>query len=233
MNTPRTDRMRAVWTDFGGVLTPPVGESMAVFGARVGVPVKTLQAAIVTVTASYGVQDPMAPLDTPLVTEDEWARHVEKVLAADFGLSVDLGDVGETWFAGRPVNQDWIDCLRRLSADGVFVGMLSNMVPTWDRHWRAMVPPEGLFDAVVTSYEAGCRKPDKEIFDHAAAVAGFAPEECVLVDDMARNCAGAEAAGWRAVEFSDTAQALRTVSAWVEPTLRTPSSDPKKKAGKP
>jgi putative hydrolase of the HAD superfamily len=207
--------VRAVWTDFGGVCTPPVPDTMRVFSERVGVDQGVLQKAIARVTASYGVTDSMEPLDTPLTTEYEWARRVEAVLAEQFGVRADLGDPGEAWFAGRPPNHAWIAWLRELRSNGVFVGMLSNMVPTWERHWRVMVPPDGVFDALVMSYKVGVRKPDRRIFEHAASVAGVPPEACVLVDDLAGNCAGAVAAGWQAIEFRDTDAAIALTAQWT------------------
>jgi len=204
--------VRAVWTDFGGVCTPPVRDTMRVFSERVGVEQDLLQKAIARVTEDAGASDSMELLDTPLITEGEWARRVEAVLAEEFGVRADLGDPGEAWFGGRPANAAWVACLRDLKAHGVFVGLLSNMVPTWERHWRAMVPPDGVFDALVMSYQVGVRKPMREIFDHAASVAGVPPEACLLVDDLSANCAGAVSAGWRAVEFKDTRAAVAQVA---------------------
>lgn len=203
--------VRAVWTDFGGVCTPPVRDTMRVFSERVGVEQGLLEKAIGRVTERAGAIDSMELLDTPLISEDEWARRVEAVLAEEFGVRADLGDPGEAWFGGRPANGEWVSALRELRAHGVFVGLLSNMVPTWERHWRAMVPPDGVFDALVMSYEVGVRKPMREIFDHAASAAGVPAESCVLVDDLAANCAGALAAGWHAVEFKDTREAVSEV----------------------
>ncbi|GGK77309.1 HAD-IA family hydrolase [Streptomyces flaveus] len=213
---PGTGPVRAVWTDYGGVLTPPVAESMKTFCARLGVPPATLLAAMRQVSRDCGAGDDiLAPLDTPLLTQETWERRVEEALATHNGIRVDLGDYPARWFADRAVNQPWLDTLHRLRRQGVFVGLLSNMPPAWDRHWRLAVPPEGLFDAVVLSYASGCRKPEEEIFRLAAERAGVRREECVLVDDLAVNCAGAERAGWHGVEFTGAAAASARVDALV------------------
>jgi len=81
-----------------------------------------------------------------------------------------------------------------------------------DRDAAHLVPPDGVFDALVMSYQVGVRKPMREIFDHAASVAGVPPEACLLVDDLSANCAGAVSAGWRAVEFKDTRAAVAQVA---------------------
>jgi HAD superfamily hydrolase (TIGR01509 family) len=58
---------------------------------------------------------------------------------------------------------------------------------------------DDLFDAVVISGEVGLHKPEPEIFHMGAARIGAAPAECVFVDDLRENCAGAEAVGMTAI----------------------------------
>jgi putative hydrolase of the HAD superfamily len=208
--------VRAVWTDYGGVLTPPVAKTLEPFCARLGVPSAALLTAMRHVARDCGAGDDiMAPLDTPLLTQETWERRMEEALATHSGIHVDLGDYPARWFADRAVNQPWLDTLRRLRRQGVFIGLLSNMPPAWDPHWRPAVPPEGLFDAVVLSYESGCRKPEPEIFRLAAERAGVPGEQCVLVDDLAINCTGAEQAGWHAVQFVDAADATARVETLI------------------
>ncbi|MFD5315512.1 HAD family hydrolase [Streptomyces sp. NPDC127098] len=206
----------AVWTDFGGVLTPPLSHTMAVFCARVGVRPEILNEALGKVTARYGTEDVMLPIDTPLVTEAEWLAEIGEVLAADHGITLRLTTLADIWFDGRETNHAWVDALRAARGRGAFVGMLSNMVPTWDAHWRRMVDPAELFDDVLLSFEVGHRKPSPEMFALAAERAGVPPERCLLVDDLAHNCAGAEAAGWRALHFTDPAEAVARLAETVD-----------------
>ena len=58
---------------------------------------------------------------------------------------------------------------------------------------------DDMFDAVVISGEVGLHKPEPEIFRLGAERLGVAPEECVFVDDLRENCAGAEAVGMAAI----------------------------------
>ncbi|MFI9387362.1 HAD family hydrolase [Kutzneria sp. NPDC052558] len=199
----------AIWTDFGGVLTPPVAETFRSFSDRFGVPEHALKEAMKEVGRSYGT-DSMGPLDIPLVDEQTWAKQVEDVLSEQYGVIADLSDFGENWFHGRPANRAWVAYLRTARQRGVFVGMLSNMPPAWEPQWRRMVS-EDLFDAVVVSHDSGCRKPEQAIYELAARRAGRQPHECVLVDDLAVNCEGARAAGWNAVLFTDTAKAAEEI----------------------
>ena len=59
---------RAIWTDFGGVLTPPVEETFRLFEERYDVPTRPLKDAMAAVGRRYGT-DAMGPLDIPLIDE--------------------------------------------------------------------------------------------------------------------------------------------------------------------
>ncbi|MCP2164089.1 HAD family hydrolase [Goodfellowiella coeruleoviolacea] len=199
--------VQAVWTDFGGVLTPPIAHTFTRFCTAMELDPEPLMKAIMKVTATYQTDDIMLPLDTPLVTEQEWLRQVGEVLRADTGIEVRLSTLADAWFDGRETNTAWVQRLRELRSRGLFVGLLSNMVPAWDAHWRRMVPASE-FDDVLLSFEIGHRKPAREAFDLAVRRSGIAAEHSVFVDDLDSNCAGAEAAGWRAIHFTDTATAI-------------------------
>lgn len=199
----------AVWTDFGGVLTPPIGHTMAKFCAKKNLDQDALFSAIIKVTQSFGTDDYMEPIDTPLVTEQEWLRQIGDILVAEHGIQgVYPATLADDWFDGRETNLAWVAQLRRLRDRGLFVGMLSNMVPTWDAHWRRMVDAGELFDDLVLSFEVGLRKPAREIFELAAKRAGVPPEQCLLIDDIPKNCEGARAASWQAIHFTDNDAAI-------------------------
>jgi glucose-1-phosphatase len=60
----------------------------------------------------------------------------------------------------------------------------------------------GYFDALVLSHEIGVRKPQPSFFRHCQELAGCAAEECLFIDDLAANVAGAEALGWRGIVYA-------------------------------
>src|ERR1700716_2197335 len=105
----------AVWTDFGGVLTPPVAESLATFCASHGLDRDEFLRAVATVSARYGTSDILEPLDTPLVGEQEWLRYVSEAL----GKPIHISSFGEAWFDGRPANHEWVETLRAARHRGV------------------------------------------------------------------------------------------------------------------
>lgn len=203
------NRELAIWTDFGGVMTEPVDTTFRHFSERVGVPPHALEEAMRLVGAAHGT-DSMGVLDIPLLDEPAWAGEVERALERTFGLSADLRDFGDRWFDRRPANQRWLEHLAGFRSQGLFVGMLSNLPPSWERHRRAMAD-DACFDEMVCSHAVGARKPDPEIFRVAALRADRPAAFCVLVDDLEKNCAGARAAGWHAVHFRDADQAAAEI----------------------
>jgi putative hydrolase of the HAD superfamily len=79
--------------------------------------------------------------------------------------------------------------------------------------WGVALYPRELmarvFDGIVISGEVGMRKPDIEIFIHAAEVIGVEPARCVFVDDTAENFLGAEEAGIAVIHHRDPAATFR------------------------
>lgn len=57
------------------------------------------------------------------------------------------------------------------------------------------------FDAMVLSYQIGHIKPSVGFYRACAEAAGVAPGDCVFIDDLAENVAGARAAGLRGITY--------------------------------
>jgi putative hydrolase of the HAD superfamily len=95
-----------------------------------------------------------------------------------------------------------------LKSAGHKLGLLSNVSPP---HWkfvsdgRYSILPR-CFDVCVLSYEIRCVKPNRDIYDYAAAQIGTPPSDIFFTDDVAKNVAGANAAGWDATLFTSAAQ---------------------------
>lgn len=71
----------------------------------------------------------------------------------------------------------------------------------------------GRFRGVVVSGRIGLIKPDREIYDHTIARFGVVPGRTVFIDDSAKNVAGAEAAGLRALHFTGPEALARDLAA--------------------
>lgn len=59
----------------------------------------------------------------------------------------------------------------------------------------------GHLDDLVLSFKIGARKPRAAFFEHCHRLAGCAPAECLFIDDLAANIAGAQAAGLQGIVY--------------------------------
>jgi len=105
------------------------------------------------------------------------------------------------------LNVGILPVVARLERAGLPLGILSN---TCDVHWRHLVAlgwgvlPR-CFRHVVLSHEEGCAKPERAIFEAAAARAGVPPGSIFFCDDLPEHVAAARAAGWDAEVFTSAA----------------------------
>jgi putative hydrolase of the HAD superfamily len=58
------------------------------------------------------------------------------------------------------------------------------------------------FHAVVLSHDIGVRKPHAGFFGHCRRLADCAADECLFIDDLPANVAGAQAAGLQGVVYA-------------------------------
>ena len=87
------------------------------------------------------------------------------------------------------------DLIKRLKAAGIGVYYLSN---TNDHAFEFMTSTYEVFsymDGGIASYRDGVIKPSADIFELFLSRYGKTAEECVFVDDMPQNVAGARAVG--------------------------------------
>jgi epoxide hydrolase-like predicted phosphatase len=93
------------------------------------------------------------------------------------------------------------------------VGMLSNIGIDGMNSFFSATEREALFDSVVLSNEVHLVKPDPQIYKVMATRLGLAPEECVMIDDVATNVVGAQQAGMQGVVYYSNEQTIRDVTA--------------------
>jgi HAD superfamily hydrolase (TIGR01509 family) len=93
------------------------------------------------------------------------------------------------------------------------LGLLSDTDPL---HWNYIVenyPIVKFFPNPVLSFTCGMSKPDKKIFELAAKSVNTPPKNCVYIDDLPKNTAGAESIGIKAIKFESAQQLKRELIA--------------------
>ena len=198
--------IRAVISDFGGVLTTPLIESFLAYQDESGVRFEDLGRAMMRAAERAG-EHPLFELEKGNITEAEFLAAIEAELDGD----VRLGSLRETYFAHLRPNEPMIEYMRELRGRGLRMALLTNNVREWEPHWRAKLPDiDEIFEVVVDSAFVGMRKPDPEIYRLTVERLGdgIGAVECAFVDDVEVNCEAAAALGMTAVHFRDTDQAI-------------------------
>ena len=98
----------------------------------------------------------------------------------------------------------WVDRMEALLVDlkrgGIEMHAMSNY-PAWYRVIEEKLGLSRFLRWTFVSCRAGVQKPSLEAYLAAAGAAAKSPAECLLIDDSAENCAGAERAGMPAIVF--------------------------------
>ena len=183
--------------DFGGVLTTSVWDSFADFCRHKGL----AEDAVLRMFR----EDPAAladlrQLETGRLPEEEFERRFAERLGLD-----DATDLIDSMFRGMKPSEPMVAAVLAARASGIHTGLVSNSWSTshYDRDMLAE-----LFDAAVISAEVGLHKPQPEIYALASQRLGVEPEQCVFVDDLRENCAGAEAVGMTAILHRDVPETI-------------------------
>ena len=180
--------LRGLLVDFGGVLTTDVFAAFREFCEAEGIEPESVRRLF--------REDPEA---LALLRRLERGELTEAQFEPLFGPMLGVGEsegLVNRLFAGMRPDEAMVQAVKRARRAGVRTGLISN---SWGagRYDRDSFPE--LFDGVVISGEVGLHKPEPEIFRMGAERVDLKPEECVFVDDLRENCAGAERVGMTAV----------------------------------
>jgi putative hydrolase of the HAD superfamily len=208
--------IRAVISDFGGVLTNPLWEAFAGWNERVGADPGVLGRALVAAAEAAGGNHPLYELEKGRMTEAEFTAAVQAQLPEE----IDLAGFREIYFSHLHPNEPMIGLMSSLRERGMRMALLTNNVREWEPLWRAKLPVDEIFDVVVDSAFVGMRKPEPEIYELTLARIGdgVVASECVFIDDVDVNCDMARELGMHAVHYQSAEQAITAVEAIVGST---------------
>jgi putative hydrolase of the HAD superfamily len=199
--------IRAVISDFGGVLTTPLIGSFVAFQDHTGIPMEALGGAMQRIADRDG-RHPLYELEKGRVSEADFLAAMAAELESDLGHRPEMHRFSEIYFEALEPNQPMFDLMRELGAEGQRMALLTNNVREWEPSWRSMLPIDEVFEIIVDSAFVGCRKPDPEIYEITLERLGLPAKQCLFVDDVELNCEGARALGIEAVHFRENGQAI-------------------------
>ncbi|MBB5122404.1 HAD family hydrolase [Streptomyces eurocidicus] len=155
------------------------------------------------------------PLLLGELTKEQWVDALAHDLSARVppararALSTAFAEA-ESW-----IDECVVDQLRRARAS-LPVVIVTNAAPWLDDDLAALGLTD-LADHVVSSARVGVAKPDRRIYEMAAARAGVSPDRCLFVDDARENVAAAVALGMTGVHYREPADLRRALAVLTPP----------------
>jgi putative hydrolase of the HAD superfamily len=198
------NEIRAVVSDFGGVLTAPLLPTFIRAHADLGIPLEALGAVM-----RRGGQARLHALERGELSEPDFLAAIQDGLSDELGRPVSLDGYGRRLFDGLDANERLFDYFRALRDRGLRLAILTNNVREWEPLWRAKLPIDEVFELVVDSAFVGLRKPEPEIYALTLERLGLPAQACAFLDDLEINVDAARALGMHGIHFADTEQAIR------------------------
>jgi putative hydrolase of the HAD superfamily len=207
--------VKAVFWDFGGVLTSSPFEAFAAYERDRGLPAGFIRG----INATNPDTNAWASLERGHLGMEAFVLQFEaEALAAGAPLDARalLGSLGGEL---RPAMVEAVRrCHQRLKT-----GLLTNnfIVAAEGAAGSAYTPVLEHFDVVVESSRAGMRKPDPDLYRTACELLDVAADEAVFLDDLGVNLKPAREMGMRTIKVVDPEAALAELEGIVGFNLRT------------
>jgi putative hydrolase of the HAD superfamily len=205
--------IRAVISDFGGVLTTPLLHSFVAFQDETGISFESLGKAMQRAAEENGAY-PLFELEKGNLTEEKFLDLLRDHLETELGHRPELHRFRDIYFDALDPNKPMVELMRDLKRRGYRMALLTNNVREWEPLWRSMLPVDEIFELIVDSAFVGMRKPEPEIYELTLERLGaVSPGECIFIDDTDLNCDAARQLGMTAVNFNTNEQAIGEIEA--------------------
>ncbi len=195
--------LKAIFWDFGGVITTSPFEAFNLYEAERGIPLDFIR----ETNAVNADDNAWAKLERNDIGVEEFSDLFEAETRAR-GYPIPGRDVvARIYGAVRPEMVAALEVCRAR----VTCGCLTNNFLAPEQ--RPIKSPEvqaamGLFSFVLESSVAGVRKPDPRFYQIALEKAGVDPADVLMLDDLGVNLKPARAMGMRTIKVTSPAQAL-------------------------
>lgn len=203
--TPHMPMTRDLLFDLGGVIVDIRRENCVEAFRRLGF------ADIAAYLGDYGQRGVFLALEQGAVSPEQWRAQVRHHLPSGV-TDGQIDDAFNAFITGIPLER--LQALRRLRAEGHRTFVISNTnTVMWHGPILRAFAAEGrdinaYFDGVVTSFEAGCCKPDERIFRLCIKRFGLDPAATTFFDDSEANCRAAAAMGFRTIHVPPSSSFL-------------------------
>ena len=194
---------KALVLDFGGVISRTLFETHALSEQALGLAPGTL--------SWRGPFDPEGDalwrdMQADVITEREYwltrSREVGQLMGEDWRDMQTLVQRARGADVEAVIRPEAVDAIHRAKAAGCALAILSNELDLfYGANFRERLPLLDAFDVIVDATYTGVLKPDPRAYAMCQEQLGMAAQDCVFVDDQARNIAGAVVCGWQAIQL--------------------------------
>lgn len=198
--------MKAVISDFGGVLTTPLLGAFETLQRDLGLSLPLLGTAMRSAAKADG-EHPLFELECGRISEAEFSERLSREIGREMGSTPDLSRFGEVFFQALAPNAPMIELMQELGERGHRMALLTNNVREWEPHWKSMAPVEEIFELIVDSAFVECRKPEPEIYELTLDRLSLDARDCLFIDDVEVNCEAGREIGMEVIHFRDNEQA--------------------------
>lgn len=150
------------------------------------------------------------PLDEGTITDEALKEASHARLPEHLHTLADAAY--DNWFFHLPLIAGMPELIADIKKSGAKLFLLSNISIGFAEQYHKVPALKELFskfDGLVFSGPLGIVKPSPEIFHHLMDQHGLLAEECIFIDDSAKNIVGAEAVGIQGYLFDGDAAKLR------------------------
>ena len=206
--------IRAVFWDFGGVITTSPFESFARYERDNGLPPDIIR----SLNAANHHENAWAKLERSEVGFDDFCALYEAEAAAA-GHRLDARAVLAC--LSGDVRPAMVRALRVIKASGLKQACLTNnFVGATVEDGKARTPVLDLFDVIIESSKIGVRKPEPAFYRIACEKLGVEPAEAVMLDDLGVNLKPARELGMKTIKVVEERRALEELEAILGLRLR-------------
>jgi len=206
--------IRAVFWDFGGVITTSPFESFARYERDNGLPPGFIR----SLNAANHHENAWAKLERSEVGFDDFCALYEAEAAAA-GHTLDARAVLAC--LSGDVRPAMVRALRLIKASGLKQACLTNnFVGATVEDAKARTPVLDLFDVIIESSKIGVRKPEPAFYRIACAKLAIEPAEAVMLDDLGVNLKPARELGMKTIKVVEERRALEELEAMLGLRLR-------------
>jgi putative hydrolase of the HAD superfamily len=192
----------ALLVDFGGVLTTSVHEAFRAFSQEACGDADLVLRLLSEDAESAAL---LVGNERGALSDEAFEEGLAARLAAH-GAVVEPAGLMRRLQARLAPDDEMVDALAGFRGAGVPVALVTNQLGR-DCYEGFDLP--ALADAVVVSTEHGVRKPSRRIYAIACDRLGVDPADCVMIDDVEQNLAGAARLGIAGVLHRSAAATLR------------------------